>query len=308
MEQNNIYIIGAGAIGKALAVFLKKADRNVFLIRGSVDNIPEEKSLIKVVNQPGEKFEQVITTTSFSNLNEINGTVVVTAKTFANSAIAKKLKSFSGDFSIVLLQNGLNIEKAFDEFTNVFRCVLLSTSQVMDSGVVSFKTVTASPVGGVTRGDNPDKIVEQINTEEFGFRSETNIQKFVWEKVIINCAFNSVCPLLEADNGIFHRNENALSLARKVISECLFVAEKYDLKLDRTEVEEKLLMISKRADGQLISTYEDIRKGRQTEIDSLNLEISRLADQAGIPEKVQNTRLLGEMISVKSGIFEGNTC
>ncbi|HCZ36261.1 MAG TPA: ketopantoate reductase, partial [Cytophagales bacterium] len=35
---NNIYIIGAGAIGKALAVFLNRAGKNVTLVRGSVND------------------------------------------------------------------------------------------------------------------------------------------------------------------------------------------------------------------------------------------------------------------------------
>ena len=49
----------------------------------------------------------------------------------------------------MLLQNGLNIEKPFETFENVFRFVLFTTGQIIDNGVVRFKGVTASPVGSI---------------------------------------------------------------------------------------------------------------------------------------------------------------
>lgn len=303
MKKNNIYIIGSGAIGKALAVFLQQENKSVVLVRGSVDNIPPTENLITVTNQDNQKFQQKITTTTFNNLTDINGIVLIATKAFANTELAKKFKYKKGDFSIILLQNGLNIEKPFENFNKVFRCVLFSTSQVTGDNSVSFKMVTASPVGNIQEKNlNPETLVNQINTPQFGFKSESNILKVIWEKVIINCAFNSICPLLETDNGIFHRNLEAEKLARTVIGECVELAGKYKVELDQKEIEERLMLISKRSDGQLISTYVDIRNNRRTEIESLNLEISRLAAKIGAPKLVSNTRLLGEMISIKSKI------
>lgn len=303
MKEDKIYIVGSGAIGKALAVFLQLENKNVVLVRGSVDNVPDEEILITVTNRDNQKFQQKITTTTFSNIIDIHGIVLITAKAFANVELAKKLKAKKGNFPIVLLQNGLNIETPFEPFGYVYRCVLFSTSQVTSDNNVSFKMVADSPIGNIQgKNLNPDAIVNQINTPRFGFKSETNILKVVWDKVIINCVFNSICPLLEVDNGIFHRNHEATRQARTIIGECVALADKYGIELDQKEIEEKLILISLRADGQLISTYEDIRNKRRTEIESLNLEISRLADEIGMPELVPNTRLLGEMIRIKSKI------
>ena len=46
--------------------------------------------------------------------------------------------------------------------------------------------------------------------------------------------------------------------------------------LSETEVMQQIMLISK-GSQQLISTLQDIRNGRQTEIESLNLEIARVA-------------------------------
>jgi len=302
---SKIYIVGTGAIGKALAVFLKEENKDVILVRGSVDNQPEQKIKILVTNQDNQQFQQEIITTTISNLDRIDGIILIATKAFSNIEIAQKLKDKKGVFSIVLLQNGLNIEKAFGDFKEVYRCVLFATSQVMEHNKISFKAVMPSPIGGIkTKKTQTEEIVKQINTTEFGFRSEENIKKIVWDKVIINCVYNSICPLLETDNGIFYRNSDAKDLAREIIDECVDLAHEYGVDLDKNEIEKKLLFISQRADGQLISTYEDIRKNRKTEIDSLNLEISRLANEIGKPDLTIRTKLLGEMISIKSNIKE----
>ncbi|MUP39175.1 ketopantoate reductase family protein [Labilibaculum euxinus] len=303
MKQTHIYIVGAGAIGKALAVFLKRENKQVSLVRGSADNIPPTEDTIRVIDTD-ESFQEKITTTTFSNLTSINGIVLITTKTFANEKIAKKLKEKDGDFSIVLLQNGLNIERAFENFDEVYRCVLFSTSQVTNDNEVTFKAVTASPIGKIKGNDcNLNCIIEQINTSNFCFSSENNIQKLVWTKVIANCAFNSICPLLETDNGIFHRSPEAAKLAKIIIKECIAIAQTQGIELNADSLEENLMLISQRSDGQLISTYVDLLNKRKTEIESLNLEIANIANKMNKAEFVTNTRLLGELIKLKSELY-----
>lgn len=48
MPTNNIYIIGAGAIGKVLALLLKLQGKNVTIIRGSVDDQASHEEIITV--------------------------------------------------------------------------------------------------------------------------------------------------------------------------------------------------------------------------------------------------------------------
>lgn len=300
MRNNDIYIIGSGAIGKALAVFLRRQNKPVQLIRGSVDHLPAEENEITVLGQ-NETFQEKITTTTFSNLSQINGIVLVTTKTFANSQIAEKLSAIEGDFSIVLLQNGLNMERPFGNFDKVYRCVLFSTSQVTGDMQVRFKTVKASPVGNLEgKNEGLQDLIAQINTPQFEFREEPEIIKYIWNKTIANCVFNTICPLLETDNGIFHRNSQAADLAREIVKECVALAKTQEVFLDTSDIMENLILISQKSDGQLISTYVDILDKRRTEIESLNLEIAKIATEAGQSELVKNTSLLGQLIQIKS--------
>jgi len=67
-------------------------------------------------------------------------------------------------------------------------------------------------------------------------------------------------------------------------------------------VMDNLLLISRASDGQLISTLQDIRNHRPTEIATLNLAI---AGMASTEQAVIQTRLLGQLILLKSQIAAG---
>ncbi|GAB4043836.1 ketopantoate reductase family protein [Spirosoma litoris] len=304
--QTPIYIIGIGAIGMTLAVLLKHAGKNVTLIRGrSNQPLTDEDASVTVDCSDGNSFLESIPIRLLDQLDSLDGIVLLTTKTYGNQELAQRLLGKTGQSPLVLLQNGLGIEEPFLEagFPAVYRCVLLATSQVSGPYTVLYKPVAASPIG-VMRGHESRlaNLVEQLDTSQFPFRVEQAIQQTVWEKVITNCVFNAICPLLGIDNGLFHRNTSALALAREVIGECIAVANEVGIRLNQQDVENRLIQISQRSDGQLISTLVDILHDRPTEIDSLNLAVARLATQLGKPELATRTRLLGELVQLRSAV------
>lgn len=304
-NRNTIYIIGAGAVGKSLAVFLKLAKREVILIRGSVDHESSRTEIIKVVSPHETVLEANVEIKTLSSFSTLNGIIVLTNKSFGNAYLAATLKSKVGSSPIVLLQNGLGIEKPFitNGFLDVYRCVLFLTSQSIDQTTTRFKSIAISPIG-IEKGSDKTlaHIIELLNTPHLEFKSEVNIQQIIWKKVIVNSVFNSICPLLNVDNGLFHRNERAFAIAQNVISECIVIAREKGIMINQKEVEESLLKISTSSDGQLISTLQDIINHRQTEIDTFNFEIVRIAESLNKVNQVQNTKLLGELTKIRAEI------
>ena len=302
--QNPIYIVGAGAIGMTVAVFLKHSGKEVILLRGRRGSPLEiENTGLTVDCSNGTNLTASIPICTLEQVEFMQGIVLITSKSFGNPELAQRLNGKTGQSSLVLLQNGLGIEEPFLEagFPEVYRCVLMATSQVQAPYNVRYKPVAASPIGVIrSRESRLVELVKQLSTPEFPFRAEEVIQQTIWEKVITNCVFNAICPLLGVDNGIFHRNASALVLAREVIDECIAVAGEVGVVLNREAVEQRLLQISQRSDGQLISTLVDINNGRETEIDTLNLAVARLSLQLGRPELASRTRLLGELTRLKS--------
>jgi 2-dehydropantoate 2-reductase len=179
----------------------------------------------------------------------------------------------------------------------------LATSESLESSKVRFKLVAPSPIG-IIKGSNEtlQEIVDILDTDLFSFRYENDIQTIIWKKVISNCVFNSICPLLETDNGIFQRNDEVLQIAKTVIAECLSAAKEYGIDLTMDVVLENILAISKMSDGQKISTYQDILNKRETEIETMNLAIAESAILKG-NIAVPVTAMLGQLVKIKSKIL-----
>jgi 2-dehydropantoate 2-reductase len=297
-----IYILGSGAVGFPLAAYLAHAGRNVIAVRTSRNDVPRSTVAVAVHNG-ANRISATVETISLANLPNLDGTIVVATKSYANKAIAQELSDKRATGPVVIMQNGVGVEQPFLEarFSSVYRCILYVTGQPRSEYDFTFRPVTPSPIG-IISGDQAglENCIDDLSTDSFPFRLEANIQREIWKKAIINSVFNSVCPLLDTDNGVFVRDQGAASLARELVRECLALTDRLDLGLSESELMEQLLLISKSSDGQLISTLQDIRAGRPTEIEFLNLEIARVAASMQPRLDLPRIELLGKMIVAKS--------
>lgn len=301
--METIFIVGAGAIGKALAVVLTHNNRKVVLLRGSVEEPAAYEETITLSLPDEQVLQATVTVSSIQQYASLDGLIVLTNKSYGNERLAALLSGKTGRSPIVLLQNGLRVEEAFagDAFPDVYRCVLFVTSQFGADGAIRFRPVTACPIGAVQgSGEGVERLVQWLDTPQFPFRADPAIEPIIWKKAIANSVFNSICPLLEVDNGIFHRHEEVLAIAKTVIAECVLVARAKGITLTTGEVLESVLMISRLSDGQLISTLQDIRQQRPTEIATLNAAIAGFAGELGLESLVPTTSLLGQLTLLKS--------
>jgi len=303
MDSNeNIYILGSGAIGFPLAVYLADAGRRVVAVRTSRDDVP--KSTITVtVHNGANHISTPVETISLSKLAALDGTIVIATKSYTNQAIALELKSKAATGPIVIMQNGVGVEKPFRDthFFPIYRCILFFTSQAISEYEFTVQPISSSPIG-IVDGNESDlqKCVEDLTTDGFPFRAEVNIQRDIWKKAIINCVFNSICPLLDVDNGVFVRDKEIANLAADIVRECITLTDRLKMGLSESQIMEQIMRISKVSDGILISTLQDIKNHRQTEIEFLNLEMARVAAAMEPRLNLPRIELLGKMILAKS--------
>jgi 2-dehydropantoate 2-reductase len=251
------------------------------------------------------RLEASVETIGLSKLQKVDGIIAVTAKSYANASIASELEGKPLKGPIVVMQNGVGVEAPFLEAGSreIYRCVLFLTSQTKLESEISFHSIRSSPIGAIVGdGAGLNRIAEVLSTRRFPFHAEQRIQREIWKKAIINAAFNSICPLLEVDNGVFARSEAVHQLAKEIVEECLVLTDRLGLELTQTELMEQILQISKSSDGQLISTLQDMRSGRETEIQYLNLEMARVAANQQPPIELVKTELLGRMTFAKANL------
>ena len=302
--MDTIYVLGSGAIGFPLAAHLTRAGRDVVAVRTSRDDVAEGTVTVGV-HDGEDAVSAPVKTVSLSRLERLDGTVVIATKAYVNGEVARAIEAMGATGPVVVMQNGLGVERPFVDagLLPVYRCVIYATGQSSSEYGYTFRPVAPSPVG-VVEGDGGglEACVARLSTDAFPFRVEADIRREVWKKAIINAAFNSLCPLLEVDNGVFVREAGVAELAREVVRECLSVTDRLNVGVSEEELMGQLMRISERSEGQTISTLQDIRAGRPTEIGSLNLEIARVA--ASLRLEVPRTELLGKMIAAKSSLHQ----
>jgi 2-dehydropantoate 2-reductase len=296
-----VYVLGVGAVGAPLAAFLTLEGRKVIAVHTSRDDAAGDLTI--TVRNGADRVAVPVETAALSTLRALDGIVVVAAKSHANAAIAESLKGKGVRGPLVIMQNGLGIEKVFLDsgFPRICRCILYVTGQRTPEGEYSFRSIAPSLIG-VVRGDRSEltPIVESLATSRFPFRAEQDLERQVWKKAIVNSVFNSICPLLDVDNGVFVRDGEAAALAMEVIRECTALAARLDISLTEDELREQVMLVSKGSDGQLISTLQDLRSGARTEIESFNLELARIASSLVPPVPLHRTELLGRLIRARS--------
>lgn len=302
-DNDTVFILGAGAIGLALAVKLSKYGRSVQLVHTHSE--VEAGSPVSVVlndGKTGEREQVILPVCSLATIETLNGVIAITAKSYANVQIAAQLKEKACQSPIILMQNGIGVETPFLKagFAAIYRCILYSASHRTGRYAVQFCMFKSSQVG-VVRGTQTalERLIAQLSTPDFVFHSEPHIQQAIWKKGIINAVYNTICPLLEVDNGIFMRDPATAKIASEVIAECVQVAAAIGIPLDKQMILDEVLNISRVTDGQLASTLQDLHHKRQTEIDSLNLEIVRVAERVTPRVDVPRTKLLGQLITAK---------
>jgi 2-dehydropantoate 2-reductase len=301
-DSGVIYIVGSGAVGTALAVCLVSEGRRVVAVR--TRKAADSRGVVEVGMRDGrDRLEASIETIGLSALREVNGIIVITAKAQANAMIARELKSRGASGPIVVMQNGVQVETPFIEagFREVYRCVLYLTSQALSEKEISFHSIKPSAIGTIAGdGNDLERVAGILGTRRFPLKAEGMIQREIWKKAVINAAFNSICALLETDNGVFVRSEAARQLAGEIVAECVELTDRLGLGVTKEELMDQVLQVSSGSQGQLISTLQDIRNGRETEIEYLNIAIARVGAAQDPPIALTKTALLGRMTLCKA--------
>ena len=112
--SEKIYILGAGAIGMALAVNLVRNGRSIAAVRTSNSNYSWETVQVSVECDESLTMEVPLEMVSLSKLDSVGaGTIVITAKATANRFLASKLRDKKSSGPIVIMQNGIGVESPF---------------------------------------------------------------------------------------------------------------------------------------------------------------------------------------------------
>jgi 2-dehydropantoate 2-reductase len=274
-----IIVLGAGAIGSLYGAKLA-ATNDVTLV-----GRPEHVAAIDANGLRIEGLEsQIVRVRAVTVLEKIgpNALVLLTTKVPDSSAASASLAPLVRDDTTILsLQNGLGTEDIVREALHGRGVVLRGFTQFggvfKEPGVIEF---LARGYTVIEQHERSAEIARVFSAANLDCRVSPDIGRDVWYKLIVNCVVNPITAIMGCEVGGI-ANPQLFPLKRLVIEECLAVAATQGISFDCDFVRE--IDDFFRPSHNLSSMLQDLRRGRQTEIDYLNGAVVSLGAQHNIP-------------------------
>jgi 2-dehydropantoate 2-reductase len=221
---------------------------------------------------------------------------IITAKSWINEFIVDELsKHLKSSASILLLQNGLNIEKPFLESHNnwkVFRGITSLAAYRTNRNEAYEASIGETKIGSINNEES-DLLEEwRILMSNIGLSVSISedIQKEIWLKAAVNCTIGPLSAITELKNGQILPDIFLSRIITYILEEFLAVIPK-ELTITYDEAYQLIEKISRETHKHRSSMLQDIQAGRRTEIDQLNGQIILLAKNKGI-EAAVNSKLV----------------
>jgi len=295
----NLLVLGSGAIGSVFGGFLAKAGHHVCLIgrHAHLEAIKDQGLIIEgiwgrhvVKNMAGYE--------SLAALKEketaLFDAVLLTVKSYDTESVLQALLAcFHEPPPIVSLQNGLgNIEKiearAGKEKTIGGRVIF--GVEFMEPGRVNVtvsadKTMLGGLAGGIDRSF-VERLARELTAAGILSEATDDINKYIWGKVLYNCALNGLATLLNVHYGALLASDSTREIMHQVVTEIFHVLRAYGITLDWREPEEytELLFTTlvPRTFDHHPSMLQDILRHKRTEIDALNEAVVQMGREQGL--------------------------
>jgi 2-dehydropantoate 2-reductase len=123
-----------------------------------------------------------------------------------------------------------------------------------------------------------------------------NIAGALWEKLVVNCAYNALSALANLPYGRMIAGTGIREVMKDVVEETLAVAKASGVTM-APDLLAKTYKIAEAMPTQFSSTAQDLQRGKPTEIDHLNGFVARRGAALGVPTPVN--RLLHSLVRLR---------
>ncbi|WP_405322319.1 ketopantoate reductase family protein [Methanobrevibacter thaueri] len=288
----NILVIGAGGVGIGLATSVASQGANVSIYaRGKTAKAIKENGIKRCGLFTHYEIGEIPVYESYEEIPKSHfDYIFICSKTTANEDIAENLNRnrdiLKESTKIIIFQNGFgNDEHYLKYFTKkqVFSARVI-TGFTRPERHISEVTVYTEPILlGSLQGENPDslqEIADLITASGIKCEITTEVDKYLWAKMLYNCTLNPLGAILDVTYGQLTENPYTLDIMNSIIDEIFEVIKTspYETLWDSPD-EYRDIFYSKLVPdtyNHYSSTHQDIKKKIPTEIDSLNGKVIQL--------------------------------
>jgi 2-dehydropantoate 2-reductase len=336
-----ISFLGAGAIGSMFAALLKyhaPALDVLIVVRGAHGEAVAETGEVEIVGPWGTR--RVPLAWSFDPQDVAGSDVVfVTVKSQATRDALQQAGPALGDAVVVSIQNGIN-DLQYEGAVPPDRLVMGMTTTnmaVVTPGTVSMQldgcTLFGAPVGavgadGMELAQHVVDLLRPIEEPGLDFAAHPNILGIRYNKLTINALGYASC--LSASNfvteALFHRpwregvGRAIVEESRRIFAAAGIQMAKIPGRSDLSRIDNLMLALNLPILGKLVqlairgkferapivfSLFQDLERGKPTEVDHINGQIVRVAESANVaaPVNAEIVRMTHELEQRPAGTF-----
>ena len=281
MSFNKIFVLGAGAVGSSYGALLSKKNDVTF-----IGNRPHSDA----INSKGLMLSGDVQETVFikaeTRIKEIpsKSLILLTTKAHDSARAIKQVKNIlKEDTVILILQNGLGnkevVKRIVEDEAEVIRGVPKIAAEFLKPGEVTFwngETILAKTRTGKA-------IAALFNECGLNVRVSNEIEREIWNKLILNCVVNPLTAILQVKNDEI-LVERLRQVRSRIVEECVEVGKCEGIEFEPSVNESVDKCISRYENYS--SMCQDIMKGKDTEIDFINRKIVELGRKHKIPTPI----------------------
>ncbi len=289
-----IAVIGPGAVGCYFGGMLARAGAPLTLI-----GRPGVGADLRVRPTPAQifidsvNFQQRVDVTFTTDAAAVRDADVILfcVKTIDTESAARQIAPHLKPAAIVVsLQNGVdNVEKMRGAGVPAIPAVVYVAASM--HGPLHVKHVGRGDlaIGDAQRAAAVARVAETFERAGVKCRISENIQADLWQKLVMNCAYNAISAIGQVRYGPMAENPAVREVMIRIVDECVAVAAAGGLQLPAEKLRDAALKLGGMMPQALASTAQDVARGKRTEIDALNGYIVRRARALGVPAPVNET-------------------
>jgi len=292
-----IGVIGLGPVGCTLAAHLQQAGARVIACDiNPVVTAAISATGITLTHSIDLKVNRVPVCQTVAELEIFDPDLAIVAvKAPVMNAVFRELRKIDkGRLNVMCAQNGIDNEQAAAEIFGADRVLrmVINYAGNMVSGSTVFVSFFNPPnyIAALTETGQSlaHRLVDMLNAVNLNTEFTESIQKYVWEKAILNAALSAVCAITRRTMKDVMDFPHTLNLVEALIAESIEVARAFGIDLPENFQSFGMDYLRK-AGHHRPSMLVDMEAGRKTEVGWLNGKIADYGDRAGIPTPVNKT-------------------
>lgn len=298
-----VCIVGAGALGSLFGGLLARAGAQVCLYNPSnVEHIQAIQSSGLRIEREGASFEIAVEATTTPDALADADLVGIFVKAHHTArAMAELAPTLHARSWVLSLQNGIGMESEILQFVpgeRFLRGVTSCGATLLGPGRVRWAGIGPTRFGRWHGPLTPEieELLALFRKAEIDAAYSEEIERLLWEKIIINCAINPLTALFDRPNGALVEDAQLREIAGAIACEALRVAQAHGVALSEAEAVERVKTVARKTAQNISSMLQDVRRGRPTEIDYINGAVVREGQRLGIatPINLLFTKLIKE--------------